>query len=306
MGKFFNKKIQIPTFNEYFKKSMTIHEHRRKTTTQQSYERIYELHIQPYFGEKKLDSVNVSDIGIWNNMLLKKVSPKTMKPIRTILNTIFTDAINDELIQKNPVAFVQSPISYDTRLKKPFTEEEVMSILSSINRKMRCYFAIGFFTGMRTGEIIGLKWDDIDLDNKIIKVRRSIRQGIESLPKTKNSIRDVEIIDFLMPFIKKHRKISSIDSTYVFETKNGKAFTTSDKIAYWYWKPALKKLNLEYRNLYQMRHTFASMMISHGEDILWVSNMLGHKDSSTTLQVYSRYVRSKDRKRGIFLGQYKS
>jgi integrase len=262
------------------------------------------LHIQPYFGSKKLDAIKVSDIGVWNNELLKTITPKTLKKVRTVLNTIFSDAVNDELIQRNPVSFVQSPSSYETRLKKPFSETEIVSILKQVDEKIKCYFAIGFFTGMRTGEIIGLKWIDIDLDNRIIKVRRSIRQGVESLPKTKNSIRDVEIIDFLLPYINRHRMLSAENSTYVFETKDGKPFTTSAKIAEWYWKPTLKKLNIEYRNLYQMRHTFASMMISHGEDILWVSNMLGHKDSSTTLQVYSRYIRSKERKRGEFLRKF--
>ena len=58
---------------------------------------------------------------------------------------------------------------------------------------------------------------------------------------------------------------------------------------------------ISYRNLYQMRHTFASLMIANGEDILWVSNMLGHKDSSMTLQVYARYVKQQHRKRATFL-----
>ena len=63
----------------------------------------------------------------------------------------------------------------------------------------------------------------------------------------------------------------------------------------------MESLKIPYRNLYQMRHTFASMMISNGEDILWVSNMLGHKDSSMTLEKYARYIKKNDKKRGVFL-----
>lgn len=92
-------------------------------------------------------------------------------------------------------------------------------------------------------------------------------------------------------------------SDYLFETKYGQPFTTSSKISKSYWKPTLEKLGIEYRNLYQMRHTFASMMISNGEDVLWVSHMLGHKDSSMTLKVYSRYVKVTGKRRGTFLTQ---
>jgi integrase len=87
----------------------------------------------------------------------------------------------------------------------------------------------------------------------------------------------------------------------MFETYMGKPFNTADKISAWYWRPLLDKLTMKYRNLYQMRHTFASMMISNGEDILWVSKMLGHKDSSMTLQKYARYIKVKDKKRAGFL-----
>ena len=300
-GIFLEEKVSIPTIDEYFSKSLFIHKDRRKEVTQKSYARIYELHIKAYFGTKKLDEIKVSDIGIWHNKLLEKITAKTLKKVRTVLNTIFTDAINDEYITRNPVSFVQAPSVVETRLKKPFSIDEIVLILEYVPLKMKCYFAIGFFGGLRTGEIIALKWKDIDFEEKIIKVRRSIRQGIESLPKTKNSIRDVDILDVLMPYLVQHRKLYKQDSNYLFITKKGEPYTTSSKIAKWYWKPTLNNLDIEYRNLYQMRHTFASMMISNGEDILWVSHMLGHKNSNTTLGVYSRYIKSKDKKRGEFL-----
>ncbi len=302
-GMFSNKTINVPTFDEYFPRSLYLHKQRRKELTQKNYERMYELHIKPYFGEKKLNDVKVSDIGIWSNKLLEIMTAKTLKKVRTILNTLYVDAINDELITKNPVSFVQSPIVEETRKKKPFTSQEVLRILDNIDDRMKCYFAIGFFTGARTGEIIALKWKDISLNERIIKIRRSIHQGLESLPKTKNSIRDVDIIDVLYPYVVKHMDLYHGQSDYLFETKYGQPFTTSSKISKSYWKPTLEKLELEYRNLYQMRHTFASMMISNGEDVLWVSHMLGHKDSSMTLKVYSRYVKVTGKSRGTFLTQ---
>lgn len=155
---------------------------------------------------------------------------------------------------------------------------------------MRAYFAIGFFTGMRTGEIIGLRWSDIDFDKKIIEVRRSIRQGRETTPKTKSSIRDIDILDVLEPYLKAHKAQSKSTSIYVFETYLGTPYKKTDNISSHFWKKILESQNIEYRQIYQMRHTFASLMISQSENILWVSKMMGHKNKSMTLDVYSQYL----------------
>jgi integrase len=260
------------------------------------------MHILPYFGKKKLDQIKASDLARWQNNLLKDRSSKTVRTIRTVFQTIMEDAMMDEIIKFNPFKRVKAPILTESREKKPFLMDDMFKIIDAMPEHMKCYFAIGFFTGMRTGEIIGLQWKDVDWNERIIKVRRSRRQGVETKPKTKSSIRDVEILDALLPYLIKHRELN-VSNTYIFETFMGQPFNTCDKISSHYWKPTLKTLEIPYRNLYQMRHSFASLMISNGEDILWVSNMLGHKDSSMTLEKYARYVKRSDKKRAEFLSK---
>lgn len=123
--------------------------------------------------------------------------------------------------------------------------------------------------------------------------------GIESLPKTKNSVRTVEIINTLMSFFKEHQRLSRKESVYIFETFHI-PFNFCDEISSHYGNPSRKKLGILYRNLYQMRHSFANLMISNGDAILWVSNMLGHKHSSMTLEKYARYVDKKIEKEPHF------
>lgn len=299
-GEFF-KNTKIPTVDEFSKVSFEIHKNNRKMFTHQSYIRVYQLHIKDTFGNMELDKIKPSLIATWQNKLLEKLASKTVQSIRIVFNTILEDALRDEHINKNPISVVKSPSGEETRIKKPFSIEEINKILDFITPKMKAYFALGFYTGMRTGELIALKWTDIDFKNKIIKVQRAIRQGVEGKPKTKNSIREVEIIDALMPYLQEHRKLSRSDANYLFETYNNQPYTTSAKIGVSYWRPCLKELGIQYRNLYQMRHTFASLMISNGEDILWVANMLGHKDSTTTLEKYARYIKQEKRSRGTFL-----
>jgi len=179
--------------------------------------------------------------------------------------------------------------------------KELFSIIKAVPLKMRAFFAIGFFTGMRTGEIVALKWEHIDFDRKIIKVRRARRAGIESEPKTSNSIRDVLILDQLIPYLLEHKKMMADKSEYLFTNKFGEPYYSSSKISYTYWKPILEKLNLPYRKMYLMRHTFISLMISKGEDILWVSKNVGHKDVSITFKEYARYIDDGIKKRATFL-----
>lgn len=294
------QKSRVPTVEEFSSVSFEIHKHERREFTQAKYKRLYAIHIAPFFKNERLNNIKPSHLAKWQNKLLETLSTKTLKGVRTVFNTMFDDALKDELIAKNPFAHIKRPINKDVREKNPFSLEEIFAILKEMPESMRAFFAIGFYTGMRTGEIIGLKWSDIDFEENIISVQRSRRQGVESLPKTKNSIRDIDIIEPLLPYLIKHKELE-VSETYVFETYTKKPYNTSDKISSHYWKPTLKKLGIEYRNLYQMRHTFASMMISNGEDILWVSNMLGHKDSSMTLEVYARYIKQTKRKRASFI-----
>ncbi|WP_415408231.1 tyrosine-type recombinase/integrase [Sulfurovum sp. CS9] len=305
-GMFFkseSKQEKVPTVSEFVKVSFEIHMHTRKELTQKSYWRMYEMHIKPQFAKRRLDTIKASDLARWQNNLLKTRSGKTVRTLRTVFQTILEDAMMDEIIKFNPFSRVKAPRLTESREKKPFLMEDMFLIIDAMPKLMQCYFAIGFFTGMRTGEIIGLKWKDVNFEELTIQVKRSRHQGMETKPKTKSSIREVDIRDALFPYLEQHRAICDNAGIYLFETYMGQPYNTCDKISSHYWKPTLKRLNIPYRNLYQMRHSFASLMISSGEDILWVSNMLGHKDSSMTLEVYAKYVKQTDKKRAVFLSK---
>ncbi len=292
---------KVPTVDEFMKVSFEIHEAYRRDLSQRDYKFIYERHIKPAFGKRKLDEIKPSEIATWQSKILKKLSTKSLTMIRAVFNVMFNDALADELITRNPMSLIKKPKNVSVNEILPFKQDEIFSLLGHIQERMRAVFAIGFFTGMRTGELVALKWSDIDFDNNIIKVRRAKRQNVESLPKTKSSIRDIDIIDILLPYLQNHLKFKLDDSEYMFNSLHKRPFTCFHSIARTYWRPIFDKVDIEYRNPYQMRHTFASMMISNGEDILWVSKMLGHTNSAITLTMYARYIENKDKKRGAFL-----
>lgn len=289
MGEFFKNK-QIPTVNEFAEISFSLHKSKRKELTQISYKKMYDLHIAPIFGNRHLSDIKRSELLKWQNELSETRAFRTVKTIRTVFMTILEDAFKDELIEKNPLKLVAVPTGADVMKKQPFSLDEIYTILDNAPKSMKAFFAIGFFTGMRTGEIIALKWNDINFEKKIIEVRRSIRQGRETVPKTLSSIRDVDILDVLEPYLLAHKKLSKANSLYVFETYLGTPYKKTDNISSHFWKKILDEQGIEYRRMYQMRHSFASVMISKGENILWVSQMMGHKDRSMTLNVYAQYL----------------
>jgi len=298
-GEFFKNTI-VPTVEEMITKSLEIHQGNRNITVQRQYKEKYNKHMVSSFGNRKLDTIKASELAIWQNKLLTKLAPKTVSALRVMFYIVFDDAVRDELINKNPFTLVKAPSTQSIREIKPFSKDEIFKLLPKVDKTMKCYFAIGFFAGLRAGEMMALRVTDIDMKNKIIKVTKSRNFGIESSPKTKSSYREVDILDVLVPYLQEHLKLYP-HNDYLFQNTKAKPFNRSTYISDFYWTKALKKSEIEYRNMHQMRHTFASLMISSGEDILWVSSMLGHKNSGITLSVYAKYMKNTKKVRGTFL-----
>ena len=298
-GEFFKNKI-VPTVKDMIDLSLEMNKKNRKYLTQRSYELLLNKHVIPIFGKRKIDTIKPSELALWQNKLLETLSSKTVTNARVIFHGILEDALRDELINKNPFTLVKAPSTQSIREIKPFSKDEIFKLLPKVDKTMKCYFAIGFFAGLRAGEMMALRVTDIDMKNKIIKVTKSRNFGIESSPKTKSSYREVDILDVLVPYLQEHLKLYP-HNDYLFQNTKAKPFNRSTYISDFYWTKALKKSEIEYRNMHQMRHTFASLMISSGEDILWVSSMLGHKNSGITLSVYAKYMKNTKKVRGTFL-----
>lgn len=298
-GEFFKNKI--PTVNEFVIKSINMHRFERKEDTHNDYLSIFHNHIKDVLGSKDLDKVKASDIKQWQNdlMTIKGLSPSRVKTCRKVLNTMYKDAIDDEIIEINPLSKVSAPTIVAPEIK-PFTPDEAIKIINHAQGQIQNFVALAFFSGARSGEMLGLKWDDIDFDKKEISIKRTIKMGKINTPKTVHSIRTVDMIDYLVPYLKAQYKLTGLKNSYVFLNQNDTHIYDIKRIRDTHWKKLLNKCGLEYRTIYQTRHTFASMMVEN-EDILWVSKMLGHKDSTITLQRYAKYIKKPEIKRGSFL-----
>lgn len=301
-GEFFENDNKIPTVDEYSKTSFENHKHERKITTIQCYTYIYNRHIQPHFGEKRLNEIKVSDINIWKNSLYAEcnISSKRVNDIKKVLGTIFEDALKDEIITSNPVSKSKSLPLHQEKEVKPFSLDEIQKLIDTAKGQDKNLIATLLMTGMRTGELIGLKWSDIDLKKKEIKINRTIGRGIEGTPKTISSYRTIPIFKSLFPFLENQFEITGKKNSYVFLNDEGNHFFDSKNIRAGLWKRVLNEAKVEYRTVYHTRHTFCSINLQNGEDIIWISKIMGHKNPRVTLEKYSKFIPSSNEKETIF------
>ena len=295
---FFKK--DIPSIAEFMPISLDAHKARRLKSTQDDYKSIYANHIKPYFGNIKLNDIKVSTIYKWQNDILEKVSPARLSTIRGLFYTMFKDAINDNIIDKNPFDLVDCVKIPDTKII-PFTLKEIVLILKKSTGQLKNFYALGFFTGMRSGEMIGLRWDDIDFSKNEITVQRNIRMGFMKNSTKNGKSRIIDIIDTLLPYLKDQYELTGEKNSYIFLNNHGEHYYDIKRIRDTNWKKTLETCELEYRPIYYLRHTFATTMIENNEDILWISHMLGHKDKAMTLNRYAKYVKREGKKRAQFL-----
>lgn len=255
--------------------------------------------INDFLGHKEISKINYEDIENFYEFLLKqKLSKSTIQAIVSCLKEVLDFAIREEKIVKN-VVFHKKLNNLEVRENKPFCLEEMRYLLTLAEKYPKFfsnYLKIAFFTGMRVGEILALKWENIDLKNSIIKVEGTIGlKGEIGTPKTKSSKREVDVLPLLKQTLEEMEAQKQGKFIFVGDLNN-----LGFKIRL-LWAKLLKEAGFEYRKLYITRHTFASIMLNAGEEPLWVSSQLGHKNLAITYAVYTKYMKNQKKQRAVFL-----
>lgn len=241
-------------------------------------------------------------------------SVETIKGHRRILRTLFNEAVRYEWIDRNPVAGTKVGAGNANSSLKPVKEKEVFSFTEAqlflrnldvlpdeaVNRKIVLKFMI--LTGVRTAEMCGLRWSDIDYEKKVVHIRRNRLYAkelgyYEKEPKTKTSIRDIPLPDPLIQDLRDFEQWFRIADTD-FDLKRDEYYVASniyrcpianETIASWLRKYE-KDWALKYVSCHGLRHTYCSLLLSQNVPIQTVSKYMGHSDSTVTLKVYSHFI----------------
>lgn len=256
---------------------------------------VLDKYILPAFGDKLLGAITKADVlafraevskspnrGEKSTLSTRRINA-IMKPLRQILNEA-ADRYNYTTAFRNikPLKIKRSDVL-------PFSLEDVQLILRTARSDFRNYFTVRFFTGMRTGEVHGLKWKYIDFERRLILVRESIVLGEEDELKTDGSNRDIRISQVVWEALRAQHQVTGGHSEYVFCNQAGKPIDNKNFINR-VWSPLLRHLGLVHRRAYQMRHTAATLWLAAGEAPEWIARQLGHTSTEMLFRVYSRYV----------------
>ncbi|GAA7214594.1 integrase [Helicobacter pylori] len=246
----------------------------------------------------KLKKITEERISRYHSNTLKLYKKNTIHNLNANLKSFLAFCETERFIEKNPYFAITLKNAQEAKAIDPFSLEEVKTLLKNApSLRLKAFLMVAFFTGLRTGEQLALMWEDIDFNEKKITINKSLNElGQITSPKNKPSVREVDLLEPVEKILKELQESEPANKKFVFidMPKRSSVFQR-------HFKKLLKALNLKDRKLYTTRHTFASLMLSQGEEAMWVSKTLGHKDLNTTYKTYSHYIPKQDKERAKFL-----
>ena len=270
------------------------------------YKSIIHTYLNPYFDNKTFADINANEINrfyAWCREYKVKLGEKvpsnaTLNKSVGALKLICKDAGVEYGwgVAYNPFFGIRN-LSTDDPIDeiKPFTKEERLKIIQHLDAHWIPFVEFAFVTGLRQGEQIAIKPDDIDWMQKTLNIRSAITKDkngnrVEGSTKNKFSRRTIHLIQIMYDVLLKQKTIhDAIGGIYFFMTPEGAPIDGCNFLKR-VWTPALEAAGVEYRPMKQTRHTFATMALSVGENPLWIVSVLGHRDTEMIIKTYSKYV----------------
>ncbi|GAA7956468.1 hypothetical protein COL5_15120 [Helicobacter pylori] len=246
----------------------------------------------------KLKKITKEKIAIYHQDVLKHYKKNTIHNLNANLKSFLAFCEKERFLEKNPYFSVTLKNAQEAKAIEPFNLEEVKTLIENAQGlRLRAFLTVAFFTGLRTGEQLALTWEDIDFNEKKIVINKSLNElGTITTPKNRMSMREVDLLEPVEKILKELQASNPESKKFVFISMP-KRSTMFQR----HFRALLKALKLKDRKLYTTRHTFASLMLSHGEEPMWVSKTLGHKDLNTTYKTYSHYIPKQEKERATFL-----
>jgi integrase len=269
-----------------------------KPSTAHSYRRALTIHIYPVMGSQRFDWVTRADIKRLISDLSKKgLKKQTIHNILTPLKEAYHHAMDDGIIASNPVARTGrlTRSKEDRRLHvAPLTSSEVIALFKKAEQRAHLYPLImcAVQTGMRQGELIGLKWGDIDFRGKFIEVRRAFAHGLESSTKS-HKIRRIDMTPQLAKTLQTLQETRSLEAgmkgipipEWVFVTPSWTRWDDSNLRSA--FRQLLTDAEIRHVRFHDLRHTYASLMAEAGAPPKYVQDQLGHSSIQVTMDIYS-------------------
>ena len=287
--------VETPLFNDFSDQWFDESKIQWRASHVRNVSSILDSSLKPAFRKKHVGDITKADILAFRTKLAKRrgrgatglVSPKTINSHMSILRMVLDEAA-ERFDFETPYKNIK-PLKLQKTHIEPFSLHEVQRIIDNVRPDYCNYYTVRFFTGMRTGEVDGLKWKNVDFAKREILVRETLINGETEYTKTDGSQREIPMFGQVYDALKTQYAATGHMSKYVFCNQLGQPLDHNN-VTKRVWYPLLKSLGLIKRRPYQTRHTAATLFLASGENPEWVARMLGHSSTEMLFKVYSRYV----------------
>jgi len=260
-----------------------------KYSTKQHYEYVLNVHLYPEFGETQLRLISRDLI---QKFLLRKfqdLSWKTVKHIRTVFGTAFKAAEDAGLVSENVVLKTRLPRRGPIPEKKAIQPEDIKKLLENLPEPSRSIAGLLTYTGMRIGEVLALRWRDVDLASGNIRIRQTVYEGHFDEPKTKRSNRTVPLGPKGLSILSARKQENPNPDDLIFGTRNNTPLSRRNLMRR-QLSPTCDAIGLKGLNWHWLRHANATLLDSVGTPISTTQALLGHSSPEITREIYLHSV----------------
>lgn len=260
-----------------------------KPSPYRSYHDIIRKHLIPVMGDYVLTEITTAKLQRYVAMRLAKVKPKTVINEIVPIKELFKHAVRWGYLRVNPAEYLERPRTHRKEIDI-LTLDEVAKFLL-IDHYYQIAFMTSVLTGLRAGELWGLQWTDFNWELSQVFVRRALWKGNFQTPKSKYSIRKIDLLPQLANELRHWKTICpKNEHNLVFPSPEGK-MSIDENVMKRYFNPALKKAEVRRVSFHSLRHTNASIRIEAGQNIKYIQFQLGHASIQTTLDRYGDLIR---------------
>ena len=262
---------------------------------------VCEMNLRNHFSD--LDQIKISQIAtttVENFIGMRQgMNINTLRKLLVTFNQVMAYAVRHKFIDFNPVRDAERPRRQgkegDEKAIAILNPEQIRAFLEAeTDEKYKTLFLVAIMTGARQGEILGLKWSDVDFSKKQISINRTFNHGRFFTPKTKGSVRRIDLAPVVVKELAGWKlKSGGQDEGLIFPNEAGEPMNYSNMVQR-HFHQALQKAGTDRIRFHDLRHTFASLLLNQGTNIKYVQTQLGHSSPTVTLNVYSHLMKSEN------------
>ena len=261
-----------------------------KSSTQKNHTHIVKKHLRPRFGDQALSAISTRELQAYvADLTAAGYAPKTIDHIHDVLSAVLRTAVDWNHLPTNPARGVRLPKLKTVRPKWALTVEDAARLLEALPPLPRTMVALALFSGVRRGELFGLRWRHVDEERRVLRIREAVYEGVFDTPKTEASQRDIPLGEGALHVIadwKQHVQTTDPDRL-LFATRSGKPIAPNNVLRRWVF-PACAALGLRRATWTTFRRTWSTWAHEQGAPLKIMARVMGHTKVDTTINIYAQ------------------